>query len=96
VGIRGVTSDQLGLAKRVTITQHSTTIVADPRMLAEIQARISEMKRDLINTKSVRLRMNIEERIAKLCSGVAVVKVLSLSLSLSLLKNLAVSLSLSF
>ncbi|XP_078171314.1 ruBisCO large subunit-binding protein subunit alpha-like isoform X2 [Carex rostrata] len=75
VGIRGVTSDQLGLAKRVTITQHSTTIVADPRMLAEIQARISEMKRDLINTKSVRLRMNIEERIAKLCSGVAVVKV---------------------
>lgn len=89
-----MTSDQLGLAKRVTITQHSTTIVADPRMLAEIQARISEMKRDLINTKSVRLRMNIEERIAKLCSGVAVVKVVSLSLSL--LKNLAVSLSLSF
>ncbi|KAJ4805521.1 chaperonin 60 beta [Rhynchospora pubera] len=75
LGLKGVTSDQLGLAKKVTITQNSTTIMADPRMLAEIQARIAEVKRDLINAEDVNIRMKIEKRIAKLCSGVAVVKV---------------------
>jgi hypothetical protein len=79
VGLRGVTSDQLGLARKVTITQNSTTIVADTRMFAEIQARIAEMKRDLIKEENPRRRVKIEERIAKLCGGIAVIKVKSLS-----------------
>ncbi|CAK7337298.1 unnamed protein product [Dovyalis caffra] len=45
--LEGVTSDQLGIALKVTITSNSTTIVADPATKAEIQARILQIKKDL-------------------------------------------------
>ncbi|KAJ3678382.1 hypothetical protein LUZ60_002185 [Juncus effusus] len=75
LSLKGVMSDQLGFAKKVIITKNSTTITADPRMKAEIQARVSEMKKDLSNTHSKNLREKIKERIAKLGSGIAVIKV---------------------
>ncbi|XP_010927079.1 ruBisCO large subunit-binding protein subunit alpha isoform X2 [Elaeis guineensis] len=73
--LRGVTSDQLGVAQKITITSNSTTIVADPSMRAEIQARILQIKKDLTETDSSYLARKLSERIAKLSSGVAVIKV---------------------
>lgn len=77
--LRDVTSDQLGIAQKVTITCKSTTIVADPSMKAEIQARISQIKKDLADVDSSYLSKQLSERIAKLSSGVAVIKVCPIS-----------------
>lgn len=71
----GATSDQLGIASKVTITSNSTTIVADPSMKAEIQARILQIKKDLGETDNAYLSRKLSERIAKLSGGVAVIKV---------------------
>ncbi|XP_010260610.1 PREDICTED: ruBisCO large subunit-binding protein subunit alpha isoform X1 [Nelumbo nucifera] len=73
--LEGATSDQLGIALKVTITSNSTTIVADPTTKAEIQARIAQIKKDLAETDSTYQSRKLSERIAKLSSGVAVIKV---------------------
>lgn len=73
--LESATSDQLGVARRVTITSNSTTIVADPSTKAEIQARILQIKKDLAETENAYLSRKLSERIAKLCGGVAVIKV---------------------
>ncbi|KAF5729204.1 chaperonin 60 subunit alpha 2 chloroplastic-like [Tripterygium wilfordii] len=75
LGLIGATSDQLGVARKVTITSNSTTIVADPSTKAEIQARILQIKKDLAETNNAYLSRKLSERIAKLCGGVAVIKV---------------------
>nr|KAJ0215147.1 hypothetical protein LSAT_V11C300108760 [Lactuca sativa] len=69
------TSDQLGIAQKLTITSNYTTIVADPSMKAEIKARISQIKKDLSETDSSYLSKKLSERIAKLSGGVAIIKV---------------------
>ncbi|KAL3833795.1 hypothetical protein ACJIZ3_008531 [Penstemon smallii] len=69
------TSDQLGIAQKVTITSSHTTIVADPSTKAEIQARIMQIKKDLAETDSKYMVEKLTERIAKLCGGVAIIKV---------------------
>ncbi|KAF4349790.1 hypothetical protein F8388_002512 [Cannabis sativa] len=69
------TSDQLGIARKVTITSNSTTIVSDPSTKAEIQARILQIKKDLAETDNAYMSRKLSERIAKLCGGVAVIKV---------------------
>ncbi|KAG4401213.1 hypothetical protein GLYMA_07G221100v4 [Glycine max] len=71
----GATSDQLGTALKVTITSNATTIIADPSMKAEIQARISQIKKDLSETDNANLSRKLSERIAKLSGGIAVIKV---------------------
>ncbi|KAK7362522.1 hypothetical protein VNO77_04638 [Canavalia gladiata] len=71
----GATSDQLGTALKVTITSDATTIIADPSTKAEIQARISQIKKDLAETNSAYMSRKLSERIAKLSGGVAVIKV---------------------
>ncbi|GLT76029.1 hypothetical protein SLA2020_477130 [Shorea laevis] len=73
--LAGVTSDQLGVARKVTITSNSTTIVADPSTKAEVQARIMQMKKDLSETDSAYMSKKLKERIAKLTGGLAVIKV---------------------
>lgn len=73
--LESATSDQLGIARKVTITSNSTTIVADPSTKAEIQARILQIKKDLAETENANLSRKLSERIAKLCGGVAVIKV---------------------
>ena len=73
--LEGAISDQLGIARKVIITSNSTTIVADPSTKAEIQARIMEIKKNLAETDSKYLSQKLSERIAKLCGGVAVIKV---------------------
>ncbi|KAK5774844.1 chaperonin 60 subunit alpha 2, chloroplastic isoform X2 [Gossypium arboreum] len=73
--LAAATSDQLGVARKVTITSNSTTIVADPSTKAEIQARIMQIKKDVAETDSAYLSRRLSERIAKLSGGVAVIKV---------------------
>ncbi|KAM1014556.1 hypothetical protein ACFX2C_044525 [Malus domestica] len=73
--LESATSDQLGIARKVKITSNSTTIVADPSTKAEIQARILQIKKDLAETENAYLSRKLSERIAKLCGGVAVIKV---------------------
>ncbi|KAI4303585.1 hypothetical protein MLD38_039194 [Melastoma candidum] len=70
-----LTSDQLGIARRVTISENSTIIVADPSMKAEIRARVLQIKKDLSETDSSYHSRKLSERIAKLTGGVAVIKV---------------------
>lgn len=75
----GATSDQLGVAQKVTVTSNSTTIIADPSTKGEIQARILQMKKDLAKTNNAYLSEKLSERIAKLSGGVAVIKVSNFS-----------------
>eukprot|EP00249_Psilotum_nudum_P011354 c23123_g1_i1 orf=770-2563(-) len=69
------TVDQLGVARKVTITNNSTTIIADAATKDEIQARIAQIKKELAETDSVYDHEKLSERIAKLSGGVAVIKV---------------------
>ncbi|KAJ9541193.1 hypothetical protein OSB04_027699 [Centaurea solstitialis] len=75
LSLEGATSDQLGIARKVTITSSYTTIVADPSMKAEIQARISQIKKDLSESDNSYLSRKLSERIAKLSGGVAIIRV---------------------
>lgn len=67
--------DQLGTARKITISKDSTTIIADAASKDELQARIAQLKRELSQTDSVYDTEKLAERIAKLSGGVAVIKV---------------------
>lgn len=86
--LESATSDQLGIAQKITITNDSTTIVADPSTRAEIQARIAQIKKDMAETESSYHSKKLSERIAKLASGVAVVKVWKIKSNVFLCLNL--------
>ncbi|XP_006365041.1 chaperonin 60 subunit alpha 2, chloroplastic isoform X1 [Solanum tuberosum] len=73
--LEGATSDQLGIARKITITSNSTTIVAHPSTKAEIQARIMQIKKDLAETDNKSISEKLSQRIAKLSGGVAILKV---------------------
>ncbi|XP_062193661.1 ruBisCO large subunit-binding protein subunit alpha-like [Phragmites australis] len=74
-GLQGITSDQLGMAQKITITSESTTIIAHPSMRPEIEARIMQLKKDVEETTSSYLKERFSARIAKLSRGVGVIKV---------------------
>ncbi|KAL6510940.1 hypothetical protein OROGR_022064 [Orobanche gracilis] len=67
--------DQLGIARKVKISKDSTTIITDAASKDEIQARIAQLKKELVQTDSVYDSEKLAERIAKLSGGVAVIKV---------------------
>ncbi|KAL8496571.1 hypothetical protein ACS0TY_020314 [Phlomoides rotata] len=67
--------DQLGTARKITISKDSTTIIADAASKDELQARIAQLKKELTETESVYDTEKLAERIAKLSGGVAVIKV---------------------
>lgn len=67
--------DQLGTARKITISKDSTTVIADAASKDELQARIAQLKRELSQTDSVYDTEKLAERIAKLSGGVAVIKV---------------------
>lgn len=73
--IENTSVEQLGLARKVTITKDSTTIIADVASKDELQARIAQLKKELSETDSVYDTQKLAERIAKLSGGVAVIKV---------------------
>ncbi|XP_038970853.1 ruBisCO large subunit-binding protein subunit alpha [Phoenix dactylifera] len=73
--IENTSVEQLGTARKITISQNSTTIIADAATKDEIQARIAQLKKELAETDSVYDSEKLAERIAKLSGGVAVIKV---------------------
>jgi chaperonin GroEL len=67
--------DDLGQAKRVTIDKENTTIVDGAGKSADIEARIAQIRRQIEDTSSDYDREKLQERVAKLAGGVAVIKV---------------------
>ncbi|KVI09322.1 Chaperone, tailless complex polypeptide 1 [Cynara cardunculus var. scolymus] len=73
--VENTSVEQLGIARKITISKDSTTIIADAASKDEIQSRISQIKKELFETDSVYDSEKLAERIAKLSGGVAVIKV---------------------
>jgi chaperonin GroEL len=73
--LESVTMDMLGTAKKVQITKDETTIVDGAGEKAEIQARVSQIRTQIEETSSDYDREKLQERVAKLAGGVAVIKV---------------------
>ena len=75
IKLENVTLGMLGQAKRVTIDKDNTTIVDGAGDEADIKARVSEIRTQIDNTSSDYDREKLQERLAKLAGGVAVIKV---------------------
>ncbi|KAJ0771714.1 putative chaperonin Cpn60/TCP-1 family, groEL-like apical domain superfamily [Helianthus annuus] len=73
--VENTSIEQLGTARKITISKDSTTIIADAASKDEIQSRIAQIKKELSETDSVYDSEKLAERIAKLSGGVAVIKV---------------------
>ena len=73
--LENVTLDLLGRAKRIIITKDATTIVDGAGDKTEVAGRISQIKAEIDNTDSDWDREKLQERLAKLAGGVAVIKV---------------------
>ncbi len=73
--LEGVSLDLLGQAKKVTITKDETTIVDGSGDRADVEGRISQIRAEIDNTDSDYDREKLQERLAKLAGGVAVLKV---------------------
>ena len=73
--LENVTMDMLGSAKKVTITKDETTIVDGAGDKAEIEARVKQIKQQIEETTSDYDREKLQERLAKLAGGVAVIRV---------------------
>jgi chaperonin GroEL len=69
------TLDLLGKARRVVITKDETTVVDGGGSEEEVKGRIAQIKREIENTDSDWDREKLQERLAKLAGGVAVVRV---------------------
>jgi chaperonin GroEL len=67
--------DQLGRAKKVVVTKEETTIVEGAGKAEDIKGRIAQIKRQIEDTDSDYDREKLQERLAKLSGGVAVIKV---------------------
>ena len=75
IKLENVTVDMLGTAKRVGITKDDTTIVDGSGKTKDIQARVSQIRRQIDETTSDYDKEKLQERLAKLAGGVAVLKV---------------------
>jgi len=75
IKLENVGVDMLGRAKKVTITKDDTTIVDGSGEKAAIEARIAQIKRQIEDTTSDYDKEKLQERLAKLAGGVAVVRV---------------------
>ena len=75
IKLENVTLDMLGRAKRVSIDKENTTIVDGAGKKEDIEARINQIKVQIEETTSDYDREKLQERLAKLAGGVAVIKV---------------------
>lgn len=75
IKLENVQMSDLGQAKRVVIDKENTTIVEGNGKKADIQARITQIKNEIQETKSDYDREKLQERLAKLAGGVAVLNV---------------------
>ena len=73
--LENATLDLLGRAKKIVITKDETTIIEGAGSDADIKGRISQIKTEIENTDSDYDREKLQERLAKLSGGVAVLKV---------------------
>ncbi|AZI41561.1 chaperonin GroEL [Deinococcus psychrotolerans] len=73
--LENTTLEMLGSAKRVRITKDETTIIDGAGDQSEIEARVNAIKGELDNTDSDYAREKLQERLAKLAGGVAVIRV---------------------
>ena len=73
--LEGIEVADLGTAKQVTIDKDTTTIIEGAGKKADIQARIAQIKSQIENTTSDYDREKLQERLAKLAGGVAVINV---------------------
>ncbi|QFT57471.1 60 kDa chaperonin 1 [Sulfitobacter sp. THAF37] len=73
--LESVTMDMLGSAKKVTITKDETTVVDGAGEKAEIEARVAQIRNQIEETTSDYDREKLQERVAKLAGGVAVIRV---------------------
>ncbi|MDB4133149.1 chaperonin GroEL [Amylibacter sp.] len=73
--LESVTMDMLGTAKKVAITKDETTIVDGAGEKAEIKARVAQIKQQIFETTSDYDKEKLQERLAKLAGGVAVIRV---------------------
>ncbi|USQ96628.1 chaperonin GroEL [Caulobacter sp. RL271] len=75
IKLENVSLDMLGRAKKVSITKDDTTIVDGIGEKADIEARIAQIKRQIEDTTSDYDKEKLQERLAKLAGGVAVIRV---------------------
>ena len=73
--LENVTLDLLGQARKVVVTKDETTIIEGAGAEGDVQGRISQIKTEIDNTDSDYDREKLQERLAKLSGGVAVLKV---------------------
>ncbi len=73
--LESVTMDMLGSAKKIQITKDETTIVDGAGEKAEIEARVAQIRTQIEETTSDYDREKLQERVAKLAGGVAVIRV---------------------
>jgi chaperonin GroEL len=73
--LESVTIDMLGKAKKISITKDTTTIIDGAGNKAEIEARVAQIRTQIEETTSDYDREKLQERVAKLAGGVAVIKV---------------------
>lgn len=75
IKLENVTLDMLGTAKRVSITKDDTTVVDGAGKKKDIEARVGQIKAQIEETSSDYDKEKLQERMAKLAGGVAVIKV---------------------
>ncbi len=75
IKLENVKIDDLGRAKRITVDKENTTIVEGAGKAAAIQGRVAQIKRQIEETTSDYDREKLQERLAKLAGGVAVINV---------------------
>ena len=75
IKLENVTLNMLGRAKKVTIDKENTTIVDGAGSKAEIESRVAQIKAQIEETTSDYDREKLQERLAKLAGGVAVIRV---------------------
>jgi chaperonin GroEL len=75
IKLESVTLDELGSAKKVTITKDNTTIIAGSGKPAEVEGRIKQLRAQIEETTSDYDKEKLQERLAKLVGGVAIIKV---------------------
>jgi chaperonin GroEL len=73
--LENVTLDLLGTARKVVVTKDETTVVEGAGTESDIKGRINQIKTEIENTDSDYDREKLQERLAKLSGGVAVIKV---------------------
>jgi len=73
--LENVTMDMLGQAKKIRITKDETTVVDGAGVKSEIEARVAQIRQQIEDTTSDYDREKLQERLAKLAGGVAVIRV---------------------